>query len=219
MSWKNGKARTVQQLWSIISPMKTSLLQRVVCLLMIYVLLVPQTWATCGGGGGGGMGGMSGGMSQQTYQVPWKLIKPEEPVKEGLAVYWFPTGATEVQKSSLRESRTLQLYSQQCVTMGIVDVQSALGQKYVPDGKLPVALLVQADGTVVTKLENTNGKLKVGDLEKLVESEMKKRESAVKEKMEAAKAKAKAGDNQTAIAELKQVAEQKCMSPARPKTR
>jgi hypothetical protein len=72
---------------------------------------------------------------------------------------------------------------------------------------------------VVTKLENTNGKLKVGDLEKLLESEMKKRESAVKEKMEAAKAKAKAGDNQTAIAELKQVAEQKCMSPARPKTR
>jgi len=27
---------------------------------MIYVLLVPQSWATCGGGGGGGMGGMGG---------------------------------------------------------------------------------------------------------------------------------------------------------------
>src|SRR6478609_7355237 len=197
--------------------MKTPLLQRVVCLLMIYVLLVPQSWATCGGGGGGGMGGMSGGSSQQTYQVPWKLIKPEEPVKEGLAVYWFPTGKQEVERSSLRESRTLQLYSQQCVTMGIVDVQSALGQKYVPDGKLPVALLVQADGTVVTKLENQNGKLKVGDLEKLVESEMKKRESALKEKMEAAKAKVKAGDNQTAIAELKQVVEQKCMFPGKAK--
>jgi tetratricopeptide (TPR) repeat protein len=202
----------------IICRMKTSLLQRVVCLLMIYVLLVPQTWATCGGGGGGGMGGMSGGgSSQQTYQVPWKLITPQEPVKEGLAVYWFPTGKQEVERSSLRESRTLQLYSQQCVTMGIVDVQSALGQKYVPDGKLPVALLVQADGTVVTKLENTNGKLKVGDLEKLLESEMKKRESAVKEKMEAAKAKAKSGDSQAAIAELKQVVEQKCMFPGKAK--
>ena len=157
------------------------------------------------------------GSSQQTYQVPWKLITPQEPVKEGLAVYWFPTGKTEVQKSSLRESRTLQLYSQQCVTMGIVDVQSALGQKYVPDGKLPVALLVQADGTVVNKIENQNGKLKVGDLEKLVESEMKKRESAVKEKMEAAKAKAKSGDSQAAIAELKQVVEQKCMFPGKAK--
>ncbi|MGB9121453.1 MAG: tetratricopeptide repeat protein [Candidatus Angelobacter sp.] len=192
-------------------------MQRVVCLLMIYVLLVPQSWATCGGGGGGGMGGMGGGSSQQTYMVPWKLITPQEPVKEGLAVYWFPTGKQEVERSSLRESRTLQLYSQQCVTMGIVDVQSALGQKYVPDGKLPVAVLVQADGTVVTKLENTKGKLKVGDLEKLLESEMKKRESAVKEKMEAAKAKAKAGDNQAAIAELKQVVEQKCMFPGKAK--
>jgi len=100
---------------------------------------------------------MGGGSSQQTYQVPWKLITPQEPVKEGLAVYWFPTGKAEVDKSSLRESRTLQLYSQQCVTMGIVDPQTALGQKYVPDGKLPVAVLVQADGTVVNKLENKDG--------------------------------------------------------------
>ncbi|HZI57187.1 MAG TPA: hypothetical protein VFF39_10450, partial [Verrucomicrobiae bacterium] len=202
--------------------MKTPLIQRVVCLLMIYVLLVPQSWATCGGGGGGGMGGMGGGASSgsssQTYQVPWKVIKAEEgPVKQGLAVYWFPTGAEEVQKSSLRESRTLQLYSQQCVTMGIVDVRDPMGQKYVPDGKLPVAVLVQADGTVVNKVADKNGKLSVGDLEKLVESEMKKRESAVKEKMEAAKAKAKAGDSQTAIAELREVVEQKCMFPGKAK--
>jgi len=197
--------------------MKTSLLQRVVCLLMIYVLLVPQSWATCGGGGGGGMGGMSGGSSQQTYQVPWKMITPQEQVKEGLAVYWFPTGKDEFDKSSLRESRTLQLYSQQCVTMGVVDVRSEIGQKYVPDGKLPVAVLVQPDGTVVDKLENKNGKLKVGDLEKLLESEMKKRESALKEKMEDAKSKAKAGDSKTAIAELKQVVDQKCMFPSKAK--
>src|SRR5690242_4392568 len=198
--------------------MKTPLMQRVLCLLMIYVLLVPQVWATCGGGGGGGMGGMGGGSSQQTYQVPWKLITPQAPVKEGLAVYWFPTGKEEVDRSSLRESRTLQLYSQQCVTMGIVDARSEIGQKYVPDGKLPVALLVQpSDGAVVSKLENTNGKLKVGDLEKIVESEMKKRESAVKEKMEDAKSKAKSGDSQAAIAELKQVVEQKCMFPGKAK--
>src|ERR1700704_2991064 len=183
--------------------MKTSLLQRVVCLLMIYVLLVPQTWATCGGGGGGGMGGMSGGSSgsSQTYQVPWKVIKPEEPVKEGLVVYWFPTGADEVQKSSLRESRTLQLYSQQCVTMGIVDAHTPMGEKYVPDGKLPVALLVQPDGTVVNKIENKNGRLSVGAGEKRAESEMKRRDSAIKEKMEDAKSKAKSGDSQAAIAE------------------
>lgn len=186
---------------------------------MIFVFLVPQSWATCGGGGGGGMGGMGGGMSSsQTYQVPWKLIKPEDPaMKEGLAVYWFPISDVEFKNSSLRESRTLQLYSQQCVTMGVVDVRSPIGQKYVPDGKLPVAVLVQADGTVVNKIENKNGKLSVGDLEKILESEMKKRESAVKEKMEDAKSKAKAGDSKSAIAELRQVLEQKCMFPNKAK--
>jgi tetratricopeptide (TPR) repeat protein len=186
---------------------------------MIYVVLMPQSWATCGGGGGGGMGGMGGGMSSsQTYQVPWKLIKPEEAPKEGLVVYWFPTGDKEVQLSSLRESRTLQLYAQQCVTMGIVDARTAIGQKYVPDGKLPAAVLVQvSDGAVVGKLENKNGKLAVGDLEKIVEGEMKKRESSIKEKMDDAKSKAKAGDSKTAIAEYRQVVDEKCMFPGKAK--
>jgi len=195
-------------------------IHRVLALVMIYVLLAPQVWATCGGGGGGGMGGMGGGgmSSSQTYQVPWKLVKPEEAPKEGLVVYWFPTGDKEVQNSSLRESRTLQLYSQQCVTMGIVDARNAIGQKYVPDGNLPAAVLVQvSDGSVVGKLENKNGKLAVGDLEKIVEAEMKKRESAIKEKMDDAKSKAKGGDSKTAIAEYRQVAEQKCMFPGKAK--
>ncbi|HKD80628.1 MAG TPA: tetratricopeptide repeat protein [Candidatus Angelobacter sp.] len=199
--------------------MKRSLIQRVFSVVMIYVLLAPQSWATCGGGGGGGMGGMGGGMSSpQTYQVPWKLIKPEEQPKEGLAVYWFPMDDNELKNSSLRESRTLQLYAQQCVTMGVVDSNNAIGKKYVADGKVPVAVLVQtSDGAVVGKLENKNGKLAVGDLEKIVEGEMKKRESAIKEKMEDAKAKAKAGDSKTAIAEYREVAEQKCMFPSKAK--
>src|ERR1700740_2080173 len=73
---------------AIILPMKTPLMQRVVCLLMIYVLLVPQVWATCGGGGGGGMGGMGGGAGTQTYPVPWKVVQPTDaPIKSGVAVY------------------------------------------------------------------------------------------------------------------------------------
>jgi tetratricopeptide (TPR) repeat protein len=199
--------------------MKRPLIQRVLSVVLIYVVLAPQSWATCGGGGGGGMGGMGGGSaSAQTYTVPWKFVKPEESPKEGLVVYWFPTGEKELQNSSLRESRTLQLYSQQCVTMAFTDARNTIGQKYVPDGNLPAAVLVQvSDGTVVGKLENKNGKLAVGDLEKIVESEMKKRESAVKEKMEDAKSKAKAGDSKTAIAEYRQVVDQKCMFPGKAK--
>src|ERR1700743_949782 len=199
--------------------MKTpTLLQRLLALLMIYVFLVPQVWATCGGGGGGGMGGMGAGASVQTYQVPWKFIKAEDGmVKSGLAVYWFPANSVGGEKLSLAGARTLQLYSQQCVTMGVVDVHNPLGEKFVTDGKLPVAVLVQPDGTIVGKVENKNGKLSVGDVEKVLESEMKKRESAIKEKMDDAKSKAKAGDSKTAIDELKQVADQKCMFPNKAK--
>src|SRR5512146_2091417 len=158
-------------------PMRATIPQRVLAMIMVTVFLASQVWATCGGGGGGGMGGMSGG-SQQVYTVPWKLIKPGDAVKEGLIVYWFPMSDMEFQKSSLRESRILQLYSEQCVTMGVVDARNAVGQKYVPDGRVPTAVIAQAsDGVAVGRLENKDGKLRVGDLEKLVESEMKKRES------------------------------------------
>lgn len=162
------------------------------------------------------MGGMSGG-SSQVYYVPWKLIKPEDPpMKEGLIVYWFPASNDEVKRSSLLESRTLQLYAQQCVSMGLADAGTSLGKKFAVTS-LPVALVSEPDGTVVGRLENTNGKLKVGDLEKLLDGVMKKRESAVKETMESAKSKAKSGDQQGAIAEYRSVYDQKCMFPGKAK--
>jgi tetratricopeptide (TPR) repeat protein len=201
--------------------MKPPIQQRLISLGLIIVFFSSQIWATCGGGGGGGMGGMSGGGStREVYTVPWRLVQAADALKEGLAVYWLPTGKDEYERSSLRESRTLQVYSQQCVTMGVVDAHTSLGKKYVQqDSELPVVVITQvSDGTVVGKLEkNKDGKLRVGDLEKLLDNEMKKREESLKEKMESAKQKVKAGDNQGAIAELRAVYEQKCMFPKRAK--
>jgi tetratricopeptide (TPR) repeat protein len=57
----------------------------------------------------------------------------------------------------------------------------------------------------------------VEQVEKLVDSEVKKRDSATKERLEDAKTRAKAGDKQAAIEELRQVVEQKCMFPNRAK--
>jgi tetratricopeptide (TPR) repeat protein len=199
-----------------------SLLARFSSLVLIILMLTTQEWATCGGGGGGGMGGMGGGsgagVPQETYPVPWKLIKPEDPpLAQGLAVYWFPTSQQELEKSSLRFSRTLTLYSQQCVTMGIVDYRTALGKKFAGDDKLPIAVLAQADGKLVGKAENKNGFLKVEQVEKLVETEMKSREDGVKRQMDAAKEKAKAGDSQGAVQIYRAVYDQKCLFPGKAK--
>src|SRR5215472_16049918 len=167
---------------------------RLLSVVLIFLIVVPQEWATCGGGGGGGMGGMGGGPSasqQETYPVPWKLVKPEDPpVSQGLVVYWLPSSQAELEKSSLRFSRILTVYSQQCVTMGIADFRTSVGKKFIPDEKPPVAVLAQADGKMISKAEkNKDGNLKVDQVEKLLETEMKSREEAVKRKMDAAKEK------------------------------
>ncbi|HEY6348276.1 MAG TPA: tetratricopeptide repeat protein [Candidatus Angelobacter sp.] len=194
---------------------------RLLSLMLVLLTLVSQEWATCGGGGGGGMGGMSGGGSgsnQETYPVPWKLVQPSDPPPaQGLAVYWLPSSQAELEKSSLRFSRILSLYSQQCVSMGIVDSHTALGKKFIGDQKPPVAVLAAPDGKLIAKAENKDGFLKVDQVEKLLEAEMKSREEAVKREMDAAKEKAKGGDSQGAIQLYRSVYEQKCMFPGKAK--
>jgi tetratricopeptide (TPR) repeat protein len=197
--------------------MQGTRISRTISFLLVLVFLTTQTWATCGGGGGGGMGGMGGGSAMQTFPVPWKIVKAEDTLKEGLALYWLPSSQQELERSSLRYSQTLSSYASQCITLGILDQRMALGQKLAAHDALPVALLVQSDGTIVGKLENKNGRLSVGDVEKVVETEMKKREEALKEKMEDAKSRVKAGDQQAAIQEYREVLEQKCLFPKRAK--
>jgi len=199
---------------------------RLTAMLLVLLLLPAPDWATCGGGGGGGMGGMrSGGPGgsglggdQQVYQVPWKLVKPEDPpIASGLVVYWFPSSGQEFQLSSLRNSRSLSLYASQCVTMGVADAGTSLGQKFLSGEKLPVVVLAKSDGTVINKLENTKGFLKVEQVEKLVESEMKQREETIKQQLKAAKEKAKSGDKEGAIPLYRSVLDEKCLFPAKAK--
>jgi tetratricopeptide (TPR) repeat protein len=199
-------------------------ISRLMAISMVLLLLPVPDWATCGGGGGGGTGGMrSGGGSgsmgdQQVYQVPWKLVKPDEtPNAGGLVVYWFPSSAQEFQRSSLRNSRSLSLYASQCVTMGVADAGTSLGQKFLSGDKLPVVVLAKSDGTVINKIQNNNGFLKVDSVEKLVESEMKQREETIKQQLKAAKEKAKSGDKDGAIPLYRSVLDEKCLFPGKAK--
>src|SRR6185503_17640532 len=82
---------------------------------------------------------------------------------------------------------------------------------------LPVAVLANPDGTPVTKVENTAGKLKVDQLEKVVESEVKQREKSLDDQLKEAKAKAAAGDKESAIKLYQAVLDQKCMFPKKAK--
>src|SRR5262249_4639509 len=178
-------------------------------------------WATCGGGGGGGVGGMSGGGGGGTkavvYTVPWKPHKPQDPPSQGLVLYWFPASENEWKNSSLRDSRTLSLYSTQCVAMEVGTSETANAGKIIGDSKLPVAVLAEPDGTPLSKVENKAGKLKVGDVEKIVDAEVKHREAGLDTNLKDAKAKAAAGDKAGAITLYQSVAAAKCMFPKKAK--
>jgi tetratricopeptide (TPR) repeat protein len=198
-----------------------SLLASSLSIFLITLFVASPVWATCGGGGGGGVGGMSsgggGGSAPTVYYVPWKVRKAKDPAPLGLVLYWFPASMDELQKSSLRASRSLSLYATQCISMELADVRLPNAEKLIGDSKLPIAVLANSDGTPVTKLENTNGKLKVEQVEKLVETEVKQREAALDNELKDAKAKAAAGEKEAAVKLYRSVAEQKCMFPKKAK--
>lgn len=201
--------------------MKTQLSRLLATLLMTLFALSPA-WATCGGGGGGGTGGVAGGNSgagpaPTVYNVPWQMWDARKAPQKGLVLFWFPANNNEVNKSPLRTSRILTLYSAQCVTMRVGDAGLPELKNIIGDSALPVAVLATVDGNPITKVESNAGKLKVDQVEKAVDSEIKQREAALDEKMKTAKEKVKAGDNEAAIAALKPVAAEKCLFPKKAK--
>ena len=195
---------------------------RSIAVALLALFFIQSSWATCGGGGGGGGGGMSnsgggGGSNAPTYPVPWAPYKSVKAPTSGLVLFWFPASSSEIKNSSLRQSRSLSLYATQCVAMELADSQLPNADKLLGDSKLPVAVLATPDGTPVQKVENTAGKLKVADVEKLVEGEMKQRETSLTEQMNEANRKIKAGDNDGAIKLYKAVLYQKCLFPKKAK--
>jgi tetratricopeptide (TPR) repeat protein len=193
---------------------------RLLAVTLVILFALSPAFATCGGGGGGGTGGMTSGNAANAvvYNVPWRVRAPKDPAPNaGLVLYWFPATNDELQKSSLRQSRALTLYAAQCVSMELGDYRTPEGQKFVGDSKPPVAVLAKYDGAVVGKAESAGGMLKVAQVEKLVETEVKKREDALDASLKEGKDKAKAGDSEGAVKLLGAVAEEKCMFPKKAK--
>jgi hypothetical protein len=158
-------------------PNMNSNLSRALATILIVLFSFSPAWATCGGGGGGGTGGVAGGASNSgpaptVYKVPWKIWETRTAPNKGLVLYWFPASNDEIKKSSLLASRLLTLYSAQCVAMTVADSRQPELQPIIGDSAVPVAVLAEADGSPIKKLENTAGKLKVADVEKIVETEM-----------------------------------------------
>jgi len=101
--------------------------------------------------------------------------------------------------------------------MQLDDMRDPLAEKLVGGSKLPVAVLATPDGSPIGKVDNKDGKLKVGDVEKLVTTEMKSRKADADTTLKDAKAKADAGDKPAAITLYQSLVAQKCMFPDKAK--
>jgi tetratricopeptide (TPR) repeat protein len=185
--------------------------------LVSMSLLVSPLGATCGGGGGGGVGGVSAGTGSPeptTYQAPWVVVRPGvEIATPGLVLYWFPTSPEEARASALQTSRSLTLWSARCVFLAIVpgDYQELRARYTAPATSPSAVLALGADGSEVARLGGGE-KLPPGDVEKLVGSELKRREKANDSRLAAAKAKEKS-DAAAATALYQEVWSERCLDP------
>jgi tetratricopeptide (TPR) repeat protein len=197
---------------------------RFVAFLLVVVFASSSAWATCGGGGGGGGGGMTGSASSAggdkpvVYHVPWKSMDHKTaPAQSGLVLYWFVAATTqqeamsEIKTSGLLESRDLSLYGSQCVSLFLDEMADPNAKKLVGESKLPVIVLATPDASVIGKVENSGGKIKLADVEKLVGTEVRNRKANIDTTLKDAKTKAAAGDKPGAIALYQNVLAEKCM--------
>jgi tetratricopeptide (TPR) repeat protein len=213
----------------------TRTIRPLLALVLVPALLAPPLAATCGGGGGGGMGGIRGagdrnvpGPLAASYQAPWHLVRRGEEVPppagapagapaDNLVVYWFPTSPQEAKASELQASRGLTLAAARCVTLALVTSDNSdLHGRFPGSGAGPYVVLAEPGGKEIGRVAADSGPaLKVSQVEKLVNGELKSRETALDRELDAARDKEKHGDMDGAAALYQQVWAGRCLVPGR----
>jgi tetratricopeptide (TPR) repeat protein len=194
---------------------------------LLAALGAAPVWATCGGGGGGGMGGVRapsgpggtggpGGQSGgQTYQVPWKVIRGGEKADAAaaLVLYWFPVSPTETRGSELQSSRPLSLLTARCVSMAIVPTDNNdLYHQFAASQHAPFVVLASPDGKEIGRVAGDRGPSR-RDVEKLLDSELKRREATLDHQLDSAREQEKSGDVDGAASLYKAVWAERCLFP------
>ena len=160
----------------------------------------------------------AGEPSMPTF-VPWKVLNAgDEPLKNDLVLYWIPSSREEIRRSPLLTSRPLAIYSTQCVGMQVIrpDDEEHIA-KLGAEGALPAAILATRDGEVVARVANDGGVLMPPYVEKMVRDALVERDDNTDRLLDDARAKANAGDRETAITLYRRVCAQKCLFPRKAK--
>jgi tetratricopeptide (TPR) repeat protein len=156
------------------------------------------------------MAGSGGGDTPTVYHVPWKMHEKDKPVTTGLVLYWFPATVEEIKRSPMLTSRDLSLYAAQCVRMELADGRTTNVEKLTGASKVPFVVLADSAANIIGRVENKDGKISVGDVEKLVGNEIKARKAKIETAFKDAKSK-EGTDKDAAINGFRAVVAEKCM--------
>jgi len=157
---------------------------------------------------------------EPVWFVPWKVLNPgEAPPHAQLVVYWLPSSRDDMRHSELLTSRTLTLYSSQCVAMHVVrpddfERVASLGA----NGKSPVVLLLDSDGRELTHIDSEAGALRITTVERMVRDEVHAREDEAEKQLDLARTKVEAGEKNAAITMYRRVFDQRCLLPRQART-
>jgi hypothetical protein len=147
--------------------------------------------------------------------VPWKFVEKGAAIeKASLTLYWLPVSQKETEQSELLTSRALLAYSLRCVSFQLVLPDNAPTLELLSaTGKLPSALLVNSQGTVIRRTENVRGILPPASVERMVSDELAARDEAMYHEMSEARKRASAGEKDAAIDLYKTVWNDRCFFP------
>src|SRR5207245_6264698 len=131
--------------------------------------------------------------------------------KAPLLLSWIPATRDDFKRSQMSFSRPLSAFAGQCVAMHVIraDDDAMIGKLGV-SGALPVAILVDADGKPLGKVNNEHGALRVGAVERLVRDQLRAREADLDSQLDGARKKALAGDRDAAVVTYRSVWDQRC---------
>jgi len=147
--------------------------------------------------------------------VPWKILKAGEPrPATPLVLYWIPLSSDDFRRSELLTYRPLTTYPPDCLSMIVVRADDgALIARLGVSGKLPTAVLVGGDGSVIGAVPNERGALSAAAVDKLLRDTLRAREEALDRDLDDAPKKLGVGDRDAAVALYRRVWESRCLFP------
>ena len=188
-----------------------------IALLTLCVGSTPG-FATCGGGGGGGKGGVvPNAKPTDTFRVSWKSIPPGKslPTDAGMSllIVWFPVSLDAAAASPLQRSAELTALGARCVTHGLVTPgNQAVRKTYAISAGQETVVIASRDGKELGRIAAERAQnLSAEQVEALVRTTLKARETSLETLFAESVKKQTAGDIKGSIEDLKTIWAERCL--------